>query len=685
MLHSLRLASPRAQVAIFRRTQTLVSASEEQIGNSELSELISKQHWRDLRSIVNRTSPEEFLQFLFESEAFDAETTLRYFRWSAKEFDVCYGVEFHCRLLNLLAMAKRYGEIRSLIDWFVKSRDESVSLVLHSIVSTSSSSRLKKRVCCDVIVDMLVLGYVKNSKVDFAVEAFERAGDYRFRLSRFSCNPLLNALVKQSRIENAEAVYKEMIRRRVSPDLITFNIMINGLCKAGRLQKAGDVMEDMKAWGVLPSVVTYNTLIDGYCKSGKAGKLYKADALLKEMISKNVHPNEVTFNIMIDGYCKDRDILSAKRLFKEIKDHPDLAPNVITYNSLINGLCQQGKLDEALSLRDEMLCMNLIPNVATNNALINGFCKKGMVKEARQLFDFIIEQGLSPNVISYNTLIDAYNKGGKMEEALKLHGLMMLDKNVCPDNVSTYNCLISGLCAEGNKKRVSEILDQMAEKGVRADDVTYNILISALCRKGESKKAMKLLDEMIDVGLKPRHLTYNILIDAFCGEGKLDAAFNMKMRMEKAGRRANIVTYNVLIKGLCKKGKLEEANGLLNEMLEKGLIPNQITYEIIREKMVEQGFVPDIDGHLYSGLTGPSGHSLGVIAALPCYYIEFEQDQHIKLGNDFDLASQHGGYCYRARGAASQPESDFISLVTTTYVLFGSFDKQQARPAPIMR
>jgi pentatricopeptide repeat protein len=110
-----------------------------------------------------------------------------------------------------------------------------------------------------IIVDMLVLAYVRNRKTHLGFEVFKRAGDYGFRLSVFSCNPLLSDLVKKSEIGDVEHVYKEIRRRRIEPNVITFNVVVNGLCKVGKLNKAGDVIEDMKSWGVSPNVVTNNT------------------------------------------------------------------------------------------------------------------------------------------------------------------------------------------------------------------------------------------------------------------------------------------------------------------------------------------------------------------------------------------------------------------------------------------
>ncbi|KAK2435031.1 Pentatricopeptide repeat (PPR) superfamily protein [Trifolium repens] len=556
-----------------------------------ISELLSKQHWSMLKSHLRVTKPAIFLDQLLNAGV-DSELVFRFFNWSQKEFRFSYGLEENAKVLHFLANSKRYSKVRSFLDSFVKYEKHTVSSVFHSLLLGGGRSGATA-----LIIDMLLLAYVKNLELHCAYEAFRRAQDYGFKLSLTSCNPLLSALVKENKIGDVEYVYKEMIKRRIQPNLYTFNILINGLCRAGKLNKAEDVIEDMKAWGISPNVVTYNTLVDGYCKRGSAGKMYKAEAIMKEMLANKICPNEVTFNSLIDGFCKDENVLAAKKAFEEMQTQ-GLKPNVVTYNSLINGLCNNGKLEEAVDLWDKMVDFGLKPNIVTYNALINGFCKKKMMKEATKVFDDITKQELVPNAITFNTMIDAYCKEGMMDEGFALCS-SMLDEGIWPI-VSTYNCLIAGLCRKRDLGAAKELLNEMENKGLKGNVVTYNILIDGLCKDGKSRNAEKLLNEMFNLGLKPNHITYNTLMDGYCMEGKLKAALNVRARMEKERKQPNVVTYNVLIKGYCKIGKLEAANSLLNEMLEKGLNPNRTTYDIVRLEMLEKGFIPDIEGHLYN-------------------------------------------------------------------------------------
>ncbi|KAK6233265.1 hypothetical protein SCA6_003338 [Theobroma cacao] len=341
--------------------------SSDNIPSPSITELLSKQRWNKLKSHLQNVSPSTLLQQLLDSKT-DPDLTLRYFRWSEKEFNLSHSLELSCKLLHSLANAKRYPKVRSFLHGFVKNENSiSVPSVFHAISICGDSF------CANsIIADMLVLAYVENMKTRLGFEAFKRAGDYAFKLSVTSCNPLLSALVKENEIGDLDYVYKEMIRRRVEVNVISFNIIINGMCKVGKLNKARDAIQDMKAWGFLPDVFTYNALINGYCKKGGIGKMYKADAILKEMIESEVRPNEITFNILIDGFSLN---------VRTQMEKDGRRANVVTYNVLIKGFCKKGKLEDANGLLNEMLEKGLIPNRTTYEIVKEEMVEKGFVPD----------------------------------------------------------------------------------------------------------------------------------------------------------------------------------------------------------------------------------------------------------------------------------------------------------------
>ncbi|KAK9919966.1 hypothetical protein M0R45_028536 [Rubus argutus] len=297
-------------------------------------------------------------------------------------------------LVSELLAKQHWSELRTHL------KDSNFTAVLHQLLDSGADPVLilRNQVAANSnISNMLVLAYANNSKTRMGVEAFQKAGDYGFKLNVFSCNPLLRALVKESEIGKLQFVYKEMIRRRIEPNLYTFNMVIRGLCKAGKLEKAKDVIiNDMKAWGISPNVgnmemamkllhemeanglradrITYNTLINGLCKEGESRK---AETLLDEMFEKGLSSNHLTYNFLMDGYCREGNLSAALNLRAQM-EKGGKRPNVATYNVLIKGYSLEDKLEHANGLLNEMLEKGLIPNQTTYERV-----KEGMMKKAQ--------------------------------------------------------------------------------------------------------------------------------------------------------------------------------------------------------------------------------------------------------------------------------------------------------------
>ncbi|KAK8712441.1 hypothetical protein V6N13_147681 [Hibiscus sabdariffa] len=206
-----------------------------------VTELISNQHWRSLKTHLQNANPTALLQQLLDSRI-DPCLTLRYYKWSEEEFNLSHSLEHSCMLLHSLANSKEYSKMRSFLYGFVKNENQiSVSSIFHAISISGDSF------CAgSIIADMLILTYVNHMRSHLGFEAFKRAGDYGFKLSVMSCNPLLSALVKNEKVEHMEYVYKEMIRRR-----------IEGLCKKGKLKDANGLLNEMLEKGLVPNRTTY--------------------------------------------------------------------------------------------------------------------------------------------------------------------------------------------------------------------------------------------------------------------------------------------------------------------------------------------------------------------------------------------------------------------------------------------
>lgn len=89
----------------------------------------------------------------------------------------------------------------------------------------------------------------------------------------FTCNALLNALVKRRQIGAARQVYDEMREREQGDNYTTF-ILVRGYCKEGQVEEGRMIIEDRWGRRCVPDVIFYNILMDGYYSAGDVQKAY---------------------------------------------------------------------------------------------------------------------------------------------------------------------------------------------------------------------------------------------------------------------------------------------------------------------------------------------------------------------------------------------------------------------------
>ncbi|KAK6242967.1 hypothetical protein QUC31_009376 [Theobroma cacao] len=157
--------------------------SSDNIPSPSITELLSKQRWNKLKSHLQNVSPSTLLQQLLDSKT-DPDLTLRYFRWSEKEFNLSHSLELSCKLLHSLANAKREGNLRAALN--VRTQMEKDG-----------------RRANVVTYNVLIKGFCKKGKLEDA-------------------NGLLNEMLEKGLIPNRttyEIVKEEMVEKGFVPDI----------------------------------------------------------------------------------------------------------------------------------------------------------------------------------------------------------------------------------------------------------------------------------------------------------------------------------------------------------------------------------------------------------------------------------------------------------------------------------
>ncbi|KAJ0011069.1 hypothetical protein Pint_34228 [Pistacia integerrima] len=98
------------------------------------------------------------------------------------------------------------------------------------------------------IIDFLVLSFTEVGKLDLVKELLSQLPSEKIAMDSFTCNSLLNLLVKQNKVNEDIFLFKEHFRF----DTWTLNIMIRGLCRIGEVNKAFEIFCNMESWNFIP-------------------------------------------------------------------------------------------------------------------------------------------------------------------------------------------------------------------------------------------------------------------------------------------------------------------------------------------------------------------------------------------------------------------------------------------------
>merc|ERR1719482_1743598 len=115
------------------------------------------------------------------------------------------------------------------------------------------------------------------------------------------------------------------------------------------------------------SIVMYNTLIDA---SARCGRMEYLPKILEDMKANRAKPNVITYSTMLKGHCQNGNIQEAFAILEQMKKDARLKPDEIMYNSLLDGCAQNNLVDEGLRLLEEMQSEGVQPSNFTLSILV---------------------------------------------------------------------------------------------------------------------------------------------------------------------------------------------------------------------------------------------------------------------------------------------------------------------------
>jgi pentatricopeptide repeat protein len=280
---------------------------------------------------------------------------------------------------------------------------------------------------------------------------------------------LLKGFGLTKQVDRLFTVYAEMRGAGIPCNSVTYNTMMDACARCGCMDRAFALLADMRAAGISPDKITYSTLVKGHCFSGDIDAAFSA---LKEMRDTDgLVPDEIIYNSLLDGCAKEHRLQEALDLFATMRAE-GVRPSNFTLCTLVKLLGRARRLPQAFGILDELCgAGGLRPNVQVYTCLMTACMDNGQLEKALQLQNQVITGGCRPDAKMYNALVRGCLRAGSMTKAVEVVR--------CAYQLSGHG-FTAPECAVGVDTRVLEELVVRLNQGGRADGEAARSLVADL-------------------------------------------------------------------------------------------------------------------------------------------------------------------------------------------------------------
>lgn len=272
----------------------------------------------------------------------------------------------------------------------------------------------------------------------------------------------LNSRDKSKALDKALGYFDKMKgMERCKPNIVTYNILLRASAQAKKVDQVEALFKDLNDSVITPDIFTFNGMMDAY---GKNGMIREMELLLTRMKSNQLKPDIITFNLLIDSYGRKQEFEKMEQVFKSLLRSKE-RPTLPTFNSMITNYGKARLREKAEIVYQKMTDMKYTPNLITKECLIimYGYCD--CVSKAREIYDGMVESEREIKVSTLNAMLEVYCRNGLPTEADALFESARSSR-VCRINSSTYKLLYKAYTKADMNELLQKLLKHMDKDGI---------------------------------------------------------------------------------------------------------------------------------------------------------------------------------------------------------------------------
>eukprot|EP01018_Ginkgo_biloba_P010114 Gb_03354 [translate_table: standard] len=456
------------------------------------------------------------------------------------------------------------------------------------------------------LFNAMIRGYARNGLYEDTLAIYYQMQRAGVQPDRFTFPVVLKACAGLSALQEGKEVHYHILKTGFDSDAFVGATLIDMYTKCGSLEDARQVFDKMST----RDVVSWTAIIAGYAQNGygnEALELFQKMQLaemkpdLVTMVSvlfacadlgalrhgKWIHNNVIRSgfewnvnvgNSLVAMYTKCGSIEDAHHVFTQMPRR-----DVVSWNAMIAGHAQNGDVNEALILCNQMQIAEVKPNSVTMVILLPLCAQLGALQQGKCMHDYIIKSGFDRDVSVGTALIDMYAKCRGMEIAQHLFDKMT------QRNVVSWSAMIAGYEQNGYAKEALRLFSQMHLANVKPNSITMLSVLSACAQLGALQQGKWIHDYMVRNGFDADVSLGTALIDMYAKCGCIEIA---RQLFDKMSDR-NVVSWSAMIAGYGIHGHGQDALALFSQMQQTGTKPNDITFVSVLSACSHAGLVEE--------------------------------------------------------------------------------------------
>ncbi|RZB66543.1 Pentatricopeptide repeat-containing protein, chloroplastic isoform B [Glycine soja] len=298
-------------------------------------------------------------------------------------------------------------------------------------------------------------------------------------------------------------------------------------------------------------------------------------------------------NHLVTLYSKCRRFGYARKLVDESSEL-----DVVSWSSLLSGYVQNGFVEEALLVFNEMCLLGVKCNEFTFPSVLKACSMKRDLNMGRKVHGMAVVTGFESDGFVANTLVVMYAKCGLLDDSRRLFG-GIVERNVVSWN-ALFSCYVqSELCGEA-----VGLFKEMVRSGIMPNEFSISIILNACAGLQEGDLGRKIHGLMLKMGLDLDQFSANALVDMYSKAGEIEGAVAVFQDIA----HPDVVSWNAIIAGCVLHDCNDLALMLLDEMKGSGTRPNMFTLSSALKACAAMGF-KELGRQLHSSLIKMDAHS----------------------------------------------------------------------------